>query len=154
MKRFATILVLGLAAAAAQAQVSVKEPWVRATTPKQKATGAFMRLEAGEEARLVGAASPVAGVVELHEMVQEGDVMKMRAVPAIAIPAGRGAELKPGGYHVMLMELKSQLKEGETVPITLTVESKDGRRQTLEVRAPVRALRHAPGEGAMKKHGH
>jgi copper(I)-binding protein len=100
-------------------------------------------------ARLVSASSPVAGVVELHEMAMNKDVMKMRAVPGNDIPAGKGAELKPGGYHVMLMNLKSQMKEGEVVPITLIVEGKDGKRQTLEVKAPVRPLA-APATGHMK----
>lgn len=141
-----TIVCFGLSAAAA-AQVTVTDPWVRATVPEQKATGAFMRLQSTEDARLVDARSPVAGVVELHETVMERGIARMRAVPAIAISAHGGAELKPGGYHVMLMQLKQQVKESETVPITLVVEGKDGKRQTIEVRAPVRPLKtaaHAP----------
>lgn len=140
-----------LAATVAFAQVTVKDPWVRATVPQQKATGAFMKLESNEDAKLVAASSPVAGVVELHEMAMEQGVMKMRAIPSIAVPAGRGVELKPGGYHVMLMELKGQVKEGDTVPIVLTFEAKDGRRQTIEVKAPARPLKTAPGHGEMKK---
>lgn len=140
-----------LAATVAFAQVTVKDPWVRATVPQQKTTGAFMKLESNEDARLVAASSPVAGVVELHEMAMEQGVMKMRAIPSIAVPAGRGVELKPGGYHVMLMELKGQVKEGDTVPIVLTFEAKDGRRQTIEVKAPARPLKTAPGHGEMKK---
>jgi len=140
-----------LAATAAFAQVTVKDPWVRATVPQQKTTGAFMKLESNEDARLVAASSPVAGVVELHEMAMEQGVMKMRAVPSIAVPAGKGVELKPGGYHVMLMELKTQVKEGDTVPITLTFEGKDGKRRTVEVKAPARPLKTAPGHGEAKK---
>lgn len=149
MKRILIASSLFLAAAAAHAQVQVKDPWVRATVPQQTATGAFMQLSSPTDARLVSASSPVAGVVELHEMAMEKDVMKMRAVPGIAIPAGKGAELKPGGYHVMLMNLKSQMKEGDVVPITLVVEGKDGKRQTLEVKAPVRPLSASAG-GHMK----
>jgi copper(I)-binding protein len=152
MKRFATAFCLALAPGAALAQVSVKDPWVRATTPQQKATAAYMKLDSREDARLVAASSPVAGVVELHEIVKDGDRMKMRAVPAIEVPAGRGVELRPGGHHIMLMELKGQVKEGDTVPITLTVETKEGRRQALEVRAPVRPLAHLGGEGKTKMH--
>ncbi|MDW8469508.1 MAG: copper chaperone PCu(A)C [Burkholderiales bacterium] len=74
---------------------------------------------------MVAASSPVAGVVELHETVMEGDRMKMRAVPSIAVPASKGAELRPGGHHVMLMELKGQIKEGDAVPLSLTFETKD-----------------------------
>jgi len=142
MKRMfvAVAIVSALSCSPAFAQVTVKDPWVRATVPQQTATGAFMRLTSPSDARLVSASSPVAGTVELHEMKMENDVMKMRAVPGIDIPAGKGAELKPGGYHVMLMSLKSQMKEGDMVPITLVVEGKDKKRQTLEVKAQVKAL--------------
>ncbi len=139
-------------AGAAGAQVTVKDPWVRATVPQQKATGAFMHLQSNEDARLVEARSPVAGAVELHVTVMEKDVMKMRAVPGIDIPAGKGAELKPGGYHMMLMKLKGQVKEGDMVPITLVVEGKDGKRRTIEVKAPARPLATPAGHGEMKKH--
>jgi copper(I)-binding protein len=140
MKKLAAAAVLALTTCAAVAQVTVKDPWVRATVPQQTATGAFMQLSSPADARLVSASSPVAGLVELHEMKMENDVMKMRAVPGIDIPAGKGAELKPGGYHVMLMNLKSQMKEGEMVPLTLVIEGKDRKRQTLEVKAQVKAL--------------
>ncbi|HUN68513.1 MAG TPA: copper chaperone PCu(A)C [Burkholderiales bacterium] len=145
MKRLTIVPALILISASALAQVTVKDPWVRATVPQQTATGAFMQLSSPTDARLVSASSPVAGVVELHEMVMDKDVMKMRAVPGIDIPAGKGAELKPGGYHVMLMNLKSQMKEGDVVPIKLVVEGKDKKRQTLEVKATVRPLNTASG---------
>ena len=140
MKRFLLASTILLSISLAHAQVEVKDPWVRATVPQQTATGAFMRLTSPTDARLVSASSPVAAVVELHEMKMENGVMKMRAVPAIEIPAGKGAELKPGGYHVMLMNLNAQMKEGGIVPITLVIESKDGKRETLEVKAPIRPL--------------
>jgi copper(I)-binding protein len=91
----------------AQAQVSVKDAWVRATVPQQKATGAFMQLQSAQDAKLVSAQSPVAGVVEVHEMAMDGGVMRMRAVPNLDLPAGKAIDLKPGGYHVMLMDLKA-----------------------------------------------
>ena len=122
------------------AQVTVKDPWVRATVPAQKATGAFMQITSAQDARLVEAKSPVAGVVEVHEMVMEKDVMKMRAMKGLDLPAGKTVELKPGGYHVMLMDLKEQMKEGTTVPVTLVVESKDRKRSTVEVKAAVKPL--------------
>ena len=149
MKRILVSVFLLAAAAAAHAQVQVRDPWVRATVPQQTATGAFMRLSAAADARLVSASSPVAGLVEIHESVMEKDVLKMRAVPSVAIPAGKGVEFKPGGYHVMLMNLKAQVKEGDTVPITLVVEGKDGKRQTLEVKAPAKALTTS-GHAGMK----
>jgi periplasmic copper chaperone A len=153
MKRYALALASLALALAAQAQVSVKEPWVRATVPQQKATGAFMQIVAVQDARLVEARSPVAGIVEIHEMAMVGDVMKMRAIPGLALPAGKAVDLKPGGYHVMLMELKGQVKDGDMVPLTLVVEARDGKRQTLELKVPARALGGA-GAGGMQGHGH
>ncbi|MBB5272412.1 copper chaperone PCu(A)C [Quisquiliibacterium transsilvanicum] len=151
------IRTLALAAAlavssAAFAQVTVKDPWVRGTVAQQKASGAFMLLQSATAARLVSAASPVAGVVELHEMRMEGDVMRMRALTGLDLPAGSTVELKPGGYHVMLMDLKKPLQEGDMVPLTLTVEDKDGKRSTLVVQAPVKALAAPAGGHMMRKH--
>ena len=145
-----------LGSAVAHAEVTVAEPWVRATVPAQKATGAFMHLKSDADARLVSAASPVAGVVEIHEMFMDKDVMKMSPIPGLDLPAGRDVELKPGGYHVMLMDLKQQLKAGETVPVTLVVEGPDGQRENVEVQAPVRALGAAGGMqgGHMGGHKH
>ena len=131
------------------AQVTAKDPWVRGTVAQMTATGAFMQLTAAGDARLVGAASPVAGLVEIHEMRMQDNVMRMRAVAGIDLPAGKTVELRPGGYHVMLMDLKRPLQEGETVPLTLTIEAKDGTRSTLELQAPVRALAGRPGGHGM-----
>lgn len=151
MKRFALAALAGLFSLSAFAEVSVAEPWVRATVPAQKATGAFMQLRSDADARLVSAASPVAGVVEIHEMVMDKDVMKMSPVPALELPAGQAVDLKPGGYHVMLLDLKAQVKEGDQVPLTLVIENKDGSRQTLELTAPARPL-NAPMKMEHGKH--
>jgi hypothetical protein len=152
MKRvsFAAALVLVAAAAPAWAQVTVSQPWVRGTVQGQKASGAFMQLKSAEGATLVGAQSPVAGVVEIHEMRMESNVMRMRAIPKLDLPAGQAVELKPGGYHVMLMDLKQPLKKGDTVPITLRIQGKDGKPQEVEVKAEVRDLAASSGGGAMK----
>jgi hypothetical protein len=139
-----------LVALPAAAQVTVTEPWVRGTVAGQMATGAFMKLQSARNARLVEAASPVAGVVEIHEMTLENNVMRMRAVAGLDLPAGRTVELKPGGYHVMLMDLKQQMKDGDVVPVTLVVES-GGKRETVEVKAAVRAP--TTRNDMMKKHG-
>lgn len=130
----------------AAAQVVVSDPWVRGTVPNQMATGAFMQLKSATDAKLIDVRSPAAGVVEIHEMKMENNVMRMRAVQSVALPAGRTVELKPGGYHVMLMDLKQQMKEGELIPLTLVVESV-GKRETIEVKAAVRA---ATASGDMK----
>ena len=138
--KLTAIIVASLPALAAQAQTTVKDPWVRGTVASQKASGAFMHITSAGGGKLVGASSPVAGVVEVHEMAMEGNVMKMRAVPALELPAGKTVELKPGGYHVMLMDLKQQLKPGEAVALTLTIENKDGKRESVEVKAAVKPL--------------
>ena len=109
---------------AAVAQTTVKDGWVRSTVEPQKATGAFMQITSAQGGKLIAVQSPAAGVAEVHEMAMDGNVMKMRAVPALDLPAGKAVELKPGGYHVMLMDLKQAVKAGETVPLTLTIEGK------------------------------
>lgn len=147
-----TVLTASLLAASVQAQVNVKDAWVRATVPQQKATGAFMQLQAAKDSKLVAATSPVTPVVEVHEMVMQDNVMKMRQVSGIDLPAGKAVELKPGGYHVMLMDLKQPIKEGDVVPMTLVIESKDGKRESVEVKASVRAL--GTGQQSTSTGGH
>ena len=133
--------LLAASSTAALAQTAVKDPWIRGTVAQQKATGLFAQITSRAGGKLVAASSPVAGVVEIHEMAMDGNVMKMRALPAgLDLPAGKAVDLKPGGYHVMLMDLKQQLKEGESVAVTLVVEGKDGKKETIELKAPVKAL--------------
>jgi copper(I)-binding protein len=136
----AAALVLAVAPTFALAQVAVADPWVRGTVEGQRATGAFMKLTPTTNQKLVAAASPVAKIVEIHEMAMDGGVMKMRAIPKLDLPAGKPTELKPGGYHVMLMALQKPLTEGESVPITLTFEDAAGKRQSVEIKAPVKPL--------------
>lgn len=138
MRRLLLASVL-FASFAAQAQVKVDDPWVRATVAPQKATGAFMQLTSAKPAKVVAASSPVAALVEIHEMKMEDGVMKMRAVDALPLPAGQAVALKPGSYHVMLMGLKNPVQAGDTVPLTLTVEGEDKQRTTLEIKAQVRS---------------
>ena len=142
---------LACAAAYGQIDVKVKNPWVRATVPHQMGTGAFMDLTATKDVRLVAASSPITPVVEIHEMSMENNVMRMRQVPAIELSAGKTVKLEPGGYHVMLMELKNQVKEGSSVPLTLVFEDKSGKRESIEVQATVRALTAGAGGHS---HGH
>jgi copper(I)-binding protein len=149
MKRLlSAAIILSAAAGGAWAQVAVTAGWARATVAGQSGTGAFMTLESKDGARLLGAASDVAGVVELHEMAMENNVMRMRAVPALDLPAGREVQLKPGGYHVMLLDLKRPLKAGERVRIELRLETKDGKRVTQPVEVEVRS--GPPAAGAHK----
>ena len=137
------IAVVAMAAAQAGAEVTVTEAWVRGTVPAQKATGAFMKLRSSDDAKLVAAASPAAKIVEVHEMTMKGNVMEMRPVDALPLPAGRTVELKPGGYHVMLVDLVKPLTAGQKVPMTLTVVGKDGKKATVSLQAEV----HAAGSG-------
>jgi periplasmic copper chaperone A len=143
LPRFPVLLVAVLTAAAALpavAQVAVADAWVRGTVAGQKSTGAFMQLKSATDTALVGAASPMARIVEVHEMKMDGGVMRMNAIDRLPLPAGKAVDLKPGGYHVMLLDLTQTLKEGDTVPVTLTFADKAGQKQTVEVKAPVRGL--------------
>lgn len=141
MKQLFISGLLALSAAAwAQTTVKVEGAWVRGTVATQKSTGAFMRLTPTANARLVEVKSPVAGVAEIHEMAMQNDVMRMRQVAGLDLAAGRTMELKPGGFHVMLMDLKQPLKGGELVPITLVFEDGARQRFTQEIQAPVTAL--------------
>jgi copper(I)-binding protein len=150
---YIALTAASLLAAGAHAQVTVKDAWVRATVPQQKATGAFMQINAAKDTKLVSATSPVTPVVEVHEMAMQDSVMRMRQVPALDVPAGKTVELKPGGYHVMLLDLKQQVKEGDTVPLTLVFEGKDGKRESVEVKAPVRALNASAQPAPSMGHG-
>ncbi len=146
----AAALVFSLAGTSALAQTTVKDAWVRGTVPQQKATGAFFQISSAAGGKLLSASSPAAGVVEIHEMAMDGSTMKMRALPnGLDLPAGKAVELKPGGFHVMLMDLKAPLKAGESVDLSLVVEGKDGRKETIAVKAPVKELA-AAGHGQHK----
>ena len=140
MKKLLSLLLL--AALPALAQVSVSEPWVRATVAHQKATGAFMTLTSTQGATLVAASSPV-GVVEVHEMKMVDDIMRMRQIGALELPAGKPVALSPGGYHLMLLDLKQPLKEGDKVPLTLEIEDARKVRSKIVVEAPVKPLNAA-----------
>jgi periplasmic copper chaperone A len=150
MIRLMLALLALLPVAPVLAQVNVTGAWARVTVPGQMGTGAFMTLTSKDGARVIGAASPVAGVVEIHEMAMEGNVMKMRAVAALDLPAGQPVELKPGGYHVMLLDLNRTLKIGEKIPISLQIETHDRRLVTMPIEVEVGA--RAPTPGAGRKH--
>ncbi len=144
-------LTLALLNLPALAQTTVKDPWVRGTVAQQKATGAFFQISSAAGGKLLSASSPAAGVVEIHEMSMDGNTMKMRALPnGLDLPAGKAVDLKPGGYHVMLMDLKAPLKAGESIDINLVVEGKDGKKETIALKAPVKDLAAAGGHGQHK----
>lgn len=133
-----TVTLTLLCASVFAQTVEVKDAWVRASVPGQKATGAFMKITARDGARLVSVSSPVSGVAEVHEMKMEGDIMRMRAVAGgLALPAGKTVELKPGGYHLMLMDLKTALTKETTVPLILVFKDDKGVESQVALKVPV-----------------
>ena len=124
----------------AHAQVAIKDAWVRATVGPQKVTGAFMQITATQDAKLVAVQSGSAKKVELHTMEMDKDVMRMREIESLDLPAGKAVELKPGSYHIMLIDLNKSVKEGDTVAITLVIENKDKKRENIEVKATAKSL--------------
>ena len=149
---FRAFLLAGLTAASFLAvnsaysqNVDVQGAWARATVPGQKASGAFMKLTASSDTQLVSASTPAAGVTEIHEMKMEGNTMSMRPLEGgLVLPAGKIVALAPGGYHVMLMDLKQQLTKGSKIALTLTFRT-NGNQTTQEIQVPV--LSEAPGGG-------
>ncbi|MCK9687752.1 copper chaperone PCu(A)C [Scleromatobacter humisilvae] len=138
MKIAAFAAVAVFATAAANAQVTVDKPWVRSTVAQQTTTAAYLTITSARGGKLVSASSPVAAAVDVHEMKMDGDLMKMRAVDAVPLPAGQPVEFKPNGLHVMLTGLKAPLKAGDVVPIKLVVEDAKGKRETVDVKAVAR----------------
>jgi copper(I)-binding protein len=138
----------------AVAQTRVEDAWVRTSVPGQPSSGAFMRVTADSDSKLLSVSSPAAKDVQIHEMSMTNDVMRMGPVESVALPAGKTVSLDPNGYHVMLMGLVRQIKEGDQIPLTLTIENDKGVRETLEVQAPARAMMEnmdmAHDHGAMK----
>nr|WP_145552494.1 copper chaperone PCu(A)C [Variovorax boronicumulans] len=120
------------------AAVDVKNAWARPSVQGQSGTGAFMQLSAPQGLRLVGAATPFAGVAEVHEMQMDGNTMRMREVKdGLALPARQTVELKPGGYHLMLMDLKQPLAKGTQLPLTLRFVDAQGVASQREIKVPV-----------------
>lgn len=134
--------------------VVVKGAWARATVPGQMATGVFMTLTAKDSRQLVGITTPAADVAEVHEMkIKSSDnVMTMRAMPYLDLPAGKAVELRPGSYHVMLMDLKAPLTVGSNVPMTLVFKDAKGVESRMALQVPVRTS--ANGAMPAKTHSH
>ncbi len=147
MKRLALLSAISLSVSLslpAHAQVKVDQPWVRATFDAQKTSGAYMTLKSDQPVSLVSASSPAAKIVEIHEMKMENNVMNMQAVSKIDIAPGKPVELKPGGYHVMLIDLVKPLSKGDVVPMTLEFKGADGKSTRQEIKAMVRDMASGP----------
>jgi copper(I)-binding protein len=148
LKSFALVGALVCSTICAQT-VEIRDAWVRSSVPGQKATGAFMKISAKEATRLIGVTSPVAAVAEVHEMKMENGVMKMRAVVGgLDIAADKTLELKPGGYHVMLLDLNTALVKGSTVPLTLLFKDGKGVQSKVELRLSVATAAPLPPAAA------
>jgi periplasmic copper chaperone A len=151
-------VALLLTGAAAHAQefksggITIVTPWARATPGGAKVGGAYLQLKAatGTNDRLVAAKSPAAGAVEIHDHINEGGIMKMRRVDGIAVSGGQSVTLKPGGYHLMLMDLKQPLQQGGKLPLTLVFE-KAGEIAVEATIAPIGAMGPAGDQGAPAK---
>lgn len=141
--RASGLATLALAASLSWAQktpspaVKVDGAWVRATAPGQLGTGAYMRLTAGSSLQLVGVSTPAAGIAEVHESRLEGDITRMRAVPVLDLPAGQTVPLKPGGYHLMLIDLPKPLAKGSNMPLTLHLKDAKGVESRQDIKVPV-----------------
>jgi copper(I)-binding protein len=157
MKHFTRLILLAtglfVASHVAAQSITVTNPWVRATVQGQKATGAFMTVTAKENAKLVAVSSPVAGIAEIHEMKMDKDVMKMAALPSgLDLPAGKAVDLKPGSYHIMLMDLKLPLTKDVAVPLTLTFQDSAGKKSQQVIQVPV-GVQPPTGQNMGHQHG-
>lgn len=152
--RYACFALALLSAPLFAQEISVKDAWIRGTVQGQSATGAFMELTGKSNARLVGAASPAAKNVEVHNMTVENGVMKMFPVDGVDLPAGKPVKLAPGGYHVMLMELQKPLNAGDKVPLKLTFELANKKREIVDLNVEVRDIKGNAKADSKGHHGH
>jgi copper(I)-binding protein len=145
----AAVLLIGLLSAQAHAAEPVKvlDPWSRATVPGQKVGGVYMEIVAREHLRLTGVQSAAAETAEVHEMKMEKGMMRMRPVPSLDLSAGKPVKLEPGGYHIMLFDLRHSLVAGQKVKLELTFEDDAKRRHRVAVEAVVRDRESGAGGG-------
>ena len=138
--KFLIPAVLALGTMTASAEVTISEPWIRGMVAGQSATGAFMTIKSTEATALVGASSPVASKVEIHQMSMDQGVMKMRPLDRLQVPANGTVRLEPGGYHVMLIGVAKPLAKGDKVPLALRFQGKDGKKFSKEITVDVRDI--------------
>jgi copper(I)-binding protein len=146
---FGAMALVWLLAGAAHAAdlVQVREPWAKATVPGQKVGGVYMKIVARENLRLTGVKSAVAETTDVHQMKMENGMMRMRAVPFLELPAGKTVKLEPGGYHIMLFDLRQSLVAGQKLKLELTVEDASKRKHRVAVEAVVRDRDAGPAGG-------
>ncbi len=150
MKKQLLAVLLLLAATSAQAEVVINQAWARATAPGQKVGGVFMQITSSQTASLVGASCDCAPVVQVHESFMDNGIARMRQRENIELPAGKMVELKPGGLHIMLFDIKAPLKEGDHFMLKLKV-SENGKATEIPVKVQVHTM---GGEAKKMVHHH
>lgn len=118
--------------------VAISHAWARATAPGQEVGAAYLELKSSRDLTLIKVESPTADSVEIHKMSMNNGVMQMRMLEALELPAGKTVKLEPGGFHLMLFDLKKPLKVGEKVTLKLNFKDKDGKASTMQVELPVK----------------
>ena len=146
MRKIIFAVLFGLSFAALAADVKVSQAWTRATAPGQDSAMVQAVITSEQAAELVGVSCKCAQIAELHSMVHDGGMMKMRQVESIDLPAGAAVDLGAAGYHLMLIGLKQQIKEGNKIELTLNLRYKDGKTKKVKFQAPARALDSAVGK--------
>lgn len=143
VKRLCTLWLLLTAASLAHAAdpVAVSNAWARATAPGQEVGAAYMELKSAADLTLTKVESPIADSVEIHKMSMNNGVMEMRMLETLELPAGKAVKLEPGGFHLMLFDLKTPLKAGENLAFTLHFKDGKGKASTMKVEVPVRKSR-------------
>lgn len=139
MRLPALLIPLLLSTSAWAADIRVENAWVREPAPGQVVVGGFLDITSKQDASLISAESPVAGMVEIHEMSMKDGVMRMRPVEKIDLPKGQTVKLAPGGLHLMLENLKKPLRAGDKVPLTLKVKT-GAKVEPVQVSAEVRPM--------------
>ncbi len=135
LKKWLVILNMACFAMTAHAEITISNAWVKPTMPGQPVGGAYMTLVSDQDVDIVEVSSPVAGKAEIHSMSMQGNIMRMKRLERLQLKAGKPVELKPGGFHIMLMELNHQIKEGETVPISFVSQDGTSKKSTVTVKA-------------------
>lgn len=139
MIKFVLFLILAALCQVAHADITISNAWARATAPGQEVGAAYMNLKSDQTAKLISVKTPVADSVEIHEMSMKNGVMKMRMQDALDLPAGKVVKLEPGGFHLMLIDLKKPLKAGETIELSLSLKDSKGKLATQKISLPVKA---------------
>lgn len=155
LNRFSGVVAALLVSFASYAgDIEINGAWTRATAPGQDQAGVDLSITSKQSATLVGVSSPACKIVELHSMTTEGGMMRMRQVKDIELPAGKTVNLGESGYHLMLNELKTPFKEGDSVPLTLTIKVGTQSVVNIETKAEVKSLTATKAELQEDEHQH